>query len=248
MRAVLWQDIIRISNGIGDPWCATGDFNNVLFANERMGGNPVHHRETVHFMDCTIQAGLSDIDSTGFFFTWSNSSLGQGRICSRIDRCMINHHWSNVFGNTGAIFKPNGVSDHTPIVLTWFNTSSSACPFRFLNGWVHMPGFQEVVEEVWCTSVAGNPMTILVEKLALLKVRLRQWSLNASSDLHKKVNEARGELFQIQTMLQSNPQDTLLALKEKELLTKYGNLSRAELTIIRHKSDCDWLTLGDRGT
>ncbi|KAF5184030.1 Ribonuclease h domain [Thalictrum thalictroides] len=175
LRNVLWEDVKRISNSMRNPWCVVGDFNNVLFSDERIGRDPVDPRETVHFMDCIVHSRLTDISVTCFFYTWSNSSLGAGRICSRIDRCIVNHQWYSVFLNTGACFKPNGVSDHCPIVLYWYDISIKASPFRFSNGWVHLPGFLETVNEGWKTMFEGNPMFVLIQKLAHLKHVLKSW-------------------------------------------------------------------------
>ncbi|KAF5199001.1 Cytochrome p450 76ad1 [Thalictrum thalictroides] len=161
---------------------------------------------------------------------------------------MVNHAWSSVFPDTGVCVKPNGVSDHCPVVLSWFEMNSKASPFRFANGWIHLDGFQDVVKEGWKFEATGNPMLVLVQKLTHLKGVLKSWYAEYGSDLHKRVIEARGDLFKTQTLLQASPQDNSLAAQEKQLLRKYGNLARAELAIIKQRSDCDWMTMGDRCT
>ncbi|KAF5206074.1 Ribonuclease h domain [Thalictrum thalictroides] len=200
------------------PWRVVGDFNNVLYADKRVGGDLVHPRETVPFMECVVHFGLTDLNAVGFFFTWRNSSLGPGRICSRIYRCLVNHLWSASFPESGACFKPNGVSDHSPVIICWYDFQLKTSLFRFSDGWIHLAGFMDVVSEGWDIYFNDNPMLVLIHKLSNLK--------NFA---------ARSSTYDIQ-----------LAIQEKKLLKKYGNLARAELTIMKRRSDCDWMTMGDR--
>ncbi|KAF5205292.1 hypothetical protein FRX31_005121, partial [Thalictrum thalictroides] len=50
------------------------------------------------------------------------------------------------------------------------------------------------------------------------------------------------------TLLHASPHDNQLAAHDKQLLKKYRNLSRAEFAIIKQRSDCEWATMGARGT
>ncbi|KAF5181238.1 Ribonuclease h domain, partial [Thalictrum thalictroides] len=247
-RLVLWEDIKRIGSSISLPWCAIGDYNNVLSADERRGGEQVHPRETVHFMDCLLCTGLVDHKASGFFFTWSNNSQGPARIQSRIDRCLVNSWWSASFDDTGVEFLPHGVSDHSPIVVSWYSFTKKASSFRYSNAWAKIPGFFDVVNVAWQTDIHTDPMNLLVRKLKILKSRLIEWAKNNCSLLHKRVEEARKELFNIQKALHDNPLSVGLVVREKQILNKYGNLARAEMVSLKMKASCDWLCFGDRGT
>ncbi|KAF5198596.1 hypothetical protein FRX31_011817 [Thalictrum thalictroides] len=91
-------------------------------------------------------------------------------------------------------------------------------------------------------------MNLLVRKLKILKSRLIEWAKNNCSLLHKRVEEARKELFNIQKALHDNPLSVGLVVREKQILNKYGNLARAEMVSLKMKASCDWLCFGDRGT
>ncbi|KAF5199600.1 hypothetical protein FRX31_010815 [Thalictrum thalictroides] len=44
-------------------------------------------------------------------------------------------------------FLPQGISDHTPILLSWITTDDTKPgPFLFFNHWVSHPDFMEIVE------------------------------------------------------------------------------------------------------
>ncbi|KAF5204974.1 Dnase i-like superfamily protein, partial [Thalictrum thalictroides] len=247
-RRLLWLDLINLGNSMRDPWCVAGDFNNVLSANEKVGGDVVHPRDTMYFEDCVIKCGITDINASGFFYTWSNKSPGTARIMTRIDRVMVNQAWTSMFPNCGAEFLPSGVSDHSPAKLVWYDFVKKAGPFRFSNAWFHLPGFIDLVTEVWNGRVSMDPMNTLIFKLVELKNRLKPWVKNNVTHLHARVEEAKGELYKVQEMLQVNHSDVTLAEREKMLLQNYGNLARAEYLSLKLKADCDWLSLGDRCT
>lgn len=44
-RRKLWKDIKQMEKSVQGPWMIMGDFNNVLYVNERIGGKPVQEAE-----------------------------------------------------------------------------------------------------------------------------------------------------------------------------------------------------------
>ncbi|KAF8380526.1 hypothetical protein HHK36_028013 [Tetracentron sinense] len=46
---VLWNDLVRFSNSVSQPWIVGGDFNAVLSAFEKVGGNPIVRSEVEAF-------------------------------------------------------------------------------------------------------------------------------------------------------------------------------------------------------
>ncbi|KAF9612608.1 hypothetical protein IFM89_002204 [Coptis chinensis] len=108
-RLTLWTILKGMQNCYSKPWCLLGDFNNVLYTNERLGCDAVHPREVEDFMDCVVSSGLSDMKFTGFFYTWSNNAEGDNRKLSKIDMVFVNVTWNNTF-LTEAVFTPPGPS------------------------------------------------------------------------------------------------------------------------------------------
>ncbi|KAF5206904.1 hypothetical protein FRX31_003509, partial [Thalictrum thalictroides] len=76
----------------------------------RVGGQPMHPRETRDFVEAMQTAGLTDLKSIGFFYTWTKRS----GLMSRIDRCLVNGHWIEQHFNSEVEFLPFGLSDHCP--------------------------------------------------------------------------------------------------------------------------------------
>ncbi|KAK9750135.1 hypothetical protein RND81_02G175700 [Saponaria officinalis] len=78
------------------PWTVGGDFNCLMNPNERVGA-PVKLHEIDPFKRCAQLCGLSDLKSTGVFFTWTNKQDGDNRVLSKLDRVLVNPGWLSPF-------------------------------------------------------------------------------------------------------------------------------------------------------
>lgn len=85
MRA-LWDDIRRWSTT--SPWILLGDFNSILFQEDKHNSDPVSNYEVSDFRECCANLGLADLNFTSCHFTWSN-----GKVYRKIDRVMVNPLW-----------------------------------------------------------------------------------------------------------------------------------------------------------
>ncbi|KAF5184056.1 Endonuclease/exonuclease/phosphatase, partial [Thalictrum thalictroides] len=167
---------------------------------------------------------------------------------TKIDRCLVDSAWLFSHPTSSAEFLPHGVSDHSPILVSWHDHHSKARPFRFSNHWIQHKDFKSVVDSVWDEVIYADPMNALSLKLKKLKERLRIWAKSNGTFLQKRVLEAKSELFFLQDQLQAQPYDAPLAAQERLAMKKYGTLARAELDDLQKKSDCMWLKFGDRCT
>lgn len=72
-----------------EPSLVSGDFNNVMGYNERVGENVPSEYEVKNMVDTCALLGLEDVMSTGCRFTRS-----EGGILSKIDRALVNDAWN----------------------------------------------------------------------------------------------------------------------------------------------------------
>ncbi|XP_074277996.1 uncharacterized protein LOC141601601 [Silene latifolia] len=105
---------------VNAPWGIEGDFNCVLQANERLGGN-VSEVESEPFYDCLHKCGIMDIPATGAFYTWNNKQPPETKVYSRLDRFLVNQDWLDTFPEYLANFLPEGHFDHTPCLQQWIS-------------------------------------------------------------------------------------------------------------------------------
>lgn len=122
-RVPLWQEINNIASSMTSPWAVIGDLNCVAYSNERIGGLAIHPNDTRDLLQCMQDSDLQDIKAQGCFYTWSNRNA-QRHIMSKLDRCLVNGQWLAEFPYIEAEFMPPGISDHSPILLTWINPIS----------------------------------------------------------------------------------------------------------------------------
>ena len=86
---VYMQDLEVIASKRRMPWMVVGDYNCVLFPDERVG-SIVRQQETMRLQSCVQLCGLQDMASTGYKFTWNNKQFGENRVLCKLDRTMVN--------------------------------------------------------------------------------------------------------------------------------------------------------------
>lgn len=131
-RHPLWADIVHLSENMNIPWLVAGDFNAIKEPSDRIGSSTVWIPSFDEFGQCLSQAGLDDLRYVGHRYTWSTSS-GSMRKQRKIDRALVNMHWSRDFSFSEATFLAPGVSDHTPIIIRIAPPLNSRKPFNFFS-------------------------------------------------------------------------------------------------------------------
>ncbi|XP_074274081.1 uncharacterized protein LOC141597513 [Silene latifolia] len=144
-RVPLWNALLR--NRVTGPWIVLGDFNNVMFSNERLGGI-VKDDEMFPFQSTVNNCDLHDMKTTGAFFTWNNKQPSATRVFSRIDRVLINGDWLNLWPDWVAHFQPEGEFDHCPcVVFCGEMPKGKKRPFKFFNMWTKVEEYNVLVAQ-----------------------------------------------------------------------------------------------------
>ncbi|XP_019236056.1 PREDICTED: uncharacterized protein LOC109216362 [Nicotiana attenuata] len=87
----IWEQLEEIAQGIAKPWLTGGDFNSVLYSQDKLYENPINATETRDYANCVQIQGLNALTWEDEYYTWSNNQLGADRIWSRIDRMFGNY-------------------------------------------------------------------------------------------------------------------------------------------------------------
>lgn len=74
-----------------------GDFNEVLFDSEKIGGRRMCGSMLMNFPECCHSIGVQSIRNTGPAWTWSNGRKGSANIKQKLDRFLVNTHWQTLF-------------------------------------------------------------------------------------------------------------------------------------------------------
>lgn len=104
---------------------------------------------------------LSEMDSSGDYFTWSNKHT-IGIIYSRIDRVLGNKEWFLANMDTILHIPPPNASDHAILYLTEKkNIQRAPHKFKFNNCIMDFEGYDDVVKKSWTKPCRGGKMKVL---------------------------------------------------------------------------------------
>jgi len=123
-RGHLWEDLQDISEQKADAWCILGDFNAVMYKEDRIGGNVVSDHEIKELQDLVTQCELQELPTSGPYYSWTNKT-----IWSHIDRAFINAYWYGTFDYTHTRYMAPGISDHRPLLIQFHSSSRPKANF-----------------------------------------------------------------------------------------------------------------------
>ena len=79
------------------PCICFGDFNEILSANEKLGGVRKPQRQIDEFRDAINYCEFRDLGYPGPDYTWCNKQVGASRVYLRLDRVFANQDWIDHF-------------------------------------------------------------------------------------------------------------------------------------------------------
>jgi hypothetical protein len=151
-----WSLLRRIHAMSDLPWIVIGDFNEILDDSEKIGGLQRPRWQIENFRAALDDCGLQDIGFSGPPFTWCNKRDGDSMIQERLDRCVCNFRWRNLFVGARVCHLEFWRSDHRPILLDFSPNNSLLCQsrkglrrFHFEECWANKQECDDIVKSVW---------------------------------------------------------------------------------------------------
>ena len=86
----IWDTLLHIKYSINGPWAIIGDFNEILYPHEKIGGNQGNTSRIQDFGDFINNCQLLDLESFGLPYTWFNKRKDLASIFKKLDRVLIN--------------------------------------------------------------------------------------------------------------------------------------------------------------
>ncbi|XP_060210999.1 uncharacterized protein LOC132638023 [Lycium barbarum] len=224
-----------------------GDFNSILHAEDRIGGNQVTHAEIVDFQDCLDGCGLVEMPSNGCKYTWTDKQ--DDRIFSKIDWVFVNGDWIDGIPDCRVKILPEGVSVHCPIVIHMVQQPTKRTQvFKYCNVWGTHPEFQRIVAAGWNIEVTGYKMFQVARKLKMLKRQLKMLHKEHFNNIVKEEHDNRAAMLECQVRLQEDPTDVIVQQEEKFRRLKYRESVRLADMFLLQRSKATWIKLGDDNT
>jgi hypothetical protein len=167
-----WDKLWELHNGLNLPWVVIGDFNEILFSNEKEGGNPRPLNFMQAFRDALADCNFDDLGYSGNIYTTK-----RGHIRERLDRVVANNAWNIMHPNATVQHLDYTRSDHRPILLdTDFQVMNNrrSGPRRFESKWLKENELREVVQHAWEAAASATSGGVL-SKLEHMHGALHRW-------------------------------------------------------------------------
>nr|XP_016466470.1 PREDICTED: uncharacterized protein LOC107789209 [Nicotiana tabacum] len=194
-RRALWDNLQLLSVSITVPWLIAGDFNEVLYLNDRLSCNPVSYSDIQGFATCLQQTTLTNLHWKGDYYTWTNKQPGVDRVSSRLDRVFGNYEWMMSWGHVETNYGLPQISYHAPMLLTMSSSTwTSRVPFRFFNIWTTHEDFSQIVVNIWNSHNTHGTLKSVWIKLKDLKPALKALNSREFRGITQKIEKARLEL------------------------------------------------------
>nr|XP_009764135.1 PREDICTED: uncharacterized protein LOC104215897 [Nicotiana sylvestris] len=131
LRRNLLDALKELAQGINMPWLI-GDFNAVLYPQDKFFRNPVQYAEIRDFTECIHNLLLNKVNWKGEYYTWTNKQQSNDRTCSRLDKAFGIHEWMMQWGHVVMEYDVPLISDHAPMLFSLeANQNKVNVPFRF---------------------------------------------------------------------------------------------------------------------
>ncbi|XP_019438958.1 PREDICTED: uncharacterized protein LOC109344660 [Lupinus angustifolius] len=203
----------------------------------------------VDFKNFSDSTNLIHLQTRGAAFTWSNRRRGNALTEKRLDRSLCNNEWIDSWSQVACCTLPRISYDHHLILINSDNGQLRVQPqFKFQKMWMHHHDCSRLVEEVWKKDIIGCSMSILSQKLKLLKKEFKVWNVEVFGLVQDNVKLALEAVDFIQNNIAMNgPNDDNLEADRAAQQSLMQALTIEE-EFWRQKSRLNWHTSGDRNT
>lgn len=180
------------------------------------------------------------------FYTWNNKHVGDRRVMSKIDRVLGNAQQEEDYSNATVTFLPEGVYDHSPMLVPFTKHIRGKKPFRFFNVQAKREYYLEVTQHVWDMPIQGCCSFQISQILKILKQRLKD--KYGRDQFHKAIAKATEDLLFVQNRMHDSPELSELAAKECDLNNHLRWLQVDLKGALRQKAKLKWLKFRDDNT
>ena len=136
-----WTLLKRLANLSSLSWLYFGDFNEILWRHEKIGGNNREASMMQMFRGAVRNCSLVDLGCKGCPLMWSNKRYEPHLIVERLDCFSCNQEWRNMFLESVAETLETWTSDHNPILMEVMAKGRGLRYNKRTFPWVHYEDF-----------------------------------------------------------------------------------------------------------
>jgi hypothetical protein len=227
------------------PWLCVGDFNEVLSANEQIGGNGREPWQIAVFQDAVSDCCLTDLGYHGLPYTWDNRQEDRRNVKVCLDRALGDNNFMDVMGDFEVFHIPLAESDHCGLLVEvrakelagrWCGRRKSK-PFKYENMWKRHGEYMEFVNRSWDPGSGSFDLVAASSALTSLQGSLKAWDREVFGYVKQRVKQLRAVLEEEQSStLYRGPTD-----REHSVMSKLAVALAREEMMGRQSSRISWL-------
>lgn len=238
----LWEHLRSVKSNITGPWLLIGDFNEIIFTSEVLGGNFLPSRATL-LANCMADCDLLDLYTVGGTFTWRKNIHGGGHVRKRLDRSVANIDWQMLFPHSLVEILPQHNSDHNPLLLSCSKLQSQKTNlFHFQAAWISHPENEKLVNSTW-TQVGGTA----IFKLGKVREKSILFNRETFGNIFRRKRNLEAHIKRVHMQLDSHLYSDLINL-ERALQKQYNEVLAQEELLWYQQSREKWVKLGNMNT
>ncbi|XP_073120983.1 uncharacterized protein [Henckelia pumila] len=200
------------------PWLVGGDFNEILYEEEKIGGSMRSLSQMSAFREALNSCNLRDIHCLGDQFTWCNRRQQQDIIFERLDRFVCSSEWQLIYPSADVHNLDFYGSDHRLIMISnnpHLDGRFSKGPrrFTFEHKWMLEEDFPLLLEHWNNGGLPGD----LPAKLSTFSGILNSWADTRFSHMARKISNLHKELSYLQHSRLAKDNYSRIASLEKEI-------------------------------
>ncbi|KAI9114076.1 hypothetical protein K1719_014726 [Acacia pycnantha] len=183
------------------PWLVAGDFNEIKSPRKQKGGRGANGTRCRVFNEWIQKCNFIDMDTKGPFFTWKGPKWdGMDIMFKRLDRCLCNVSWLEMYEDAEIRIIPRVGSDHHPMLVKLKKepVNAGTRTFRYEAAWQMHNEFKDFMLAVWKEEKGFNEM------LESLQQTLRSWNREVFGKIEYRKRRILNRLNGIQQGLASH--------------------------------------------
>ncbi|KAL5756462.1 hypothetical protein ACOSQ2_021208 [Xanthoceras sorbifolium] len=222
-REQSWILLRRLAGMDNLPWIIGGDFNEIMWGNEKMGGLFRNGAAMDNFREAINCSGLMDLGFVGNKYTWCNRQFSGVVIWERLDRCLCNLRWRVMFPEAVVIHRDYSSSDHRALIIDGIRKCSGArsglnrvgSRFHFEQAWADEEECRVIVKRAWDLRVGRDNISCL------------QNSLDAIDEIEQEIVGFYQNLFRANVTCRESISDVLTCVNSNVSVDMNRSLCRA---------------------
>ncbi|XP_073152290.1 uncharacterized protein [Henckelia pumila] len=208
LRSQSWSLLERLAGiheFINTPWLIGGDFNEICFDSEKVGGNKRPAVQMERFRDVLDNCNLQSYYCDGDQFTWVNRRKDEELIFEKLDRYVSSFAWRILYPTARCYSLDFYHSDHRPLLMQLGSNSISPLDknkmhdniCRFEAMWAREEDCERVIAAFWKISNAG--VRGVEENIRQCASELKKWANTRFRSIPKRIKFKREQLAMIRT-------------------------------------------------